>query len=160
MAKRVCAIAWSRDGSEITSIRATTARRWSAQDGAQLSRAAVATLPCDDRIGHWLADDGSIAMTNTNSMLRLWDPQTGRSFVTLAYAPAHNDAWLVVSPEGHYCGSKGVEDEIVYVAETDAGQETLSPAEFSKRFGWKNDPTHVSMLPQSASFTSGPTTRP
>jgi len=51
------------------------------------------------------------------------------------------DQWLVLGPTGHYRGSAGVEEHIVYVAQTDAGEYlTLSPAEFQKRFGWKNDP--------------------
>lgn len=29
------------------------------------------------------------------------------------------------------------------VVETDAGQELLSPEEFSAKYGWKNDPSQV-----------------
>jgi WD40 repeat protein/serine/threonine protein kinase len=46
----------------------------------------------------------------------------------------------VLSPQGHYDGDPGIAKEFVYVVETDAGQETLAPAEFTKRFGWKNNP--------------------
>jgi hypothetical protein len=58
-------------------------------------------------------------------------------------AVLRDDAWLAISPEGHYRGSPGIEAEIVYVVRTEHGQETLTPEEFSKRFGWKNDPGKV-----------------
>ena len=50
---------------------------------------------------------------------------------------------VVVSAEGHWLGTRGAEKEIVYVLQTAAGQETLTPREFYKRFGWKNDPSKV-----------------
>ena len=30
-----------------------------------------------------------------------------------------------------------------YVVRTERGQETLTPPEFARRFGWKNDPDQV-----------------
>ena len=51
--------------------------------------------------------------------------------VPVASMPTDN-GWLVISPEGHYRGSPDVEKEIVYVVQTDRGQETLSPEEFAK----------------------------
>jgi hypothetical protein len=53
-----------------------------------------------------------------------------------------------VSGNGHYLGSPGIEDQIVYVAVTEDGrQETLTPAEFATKYGWKNDPAKVKPLP-------------
>lgn len=58
-----------------------------------------------------------------------------------------DDQWLVVGPDGHYRGSKEIEEHIVYVAQIDAGHNiTLSPAEFQKRYGWKNDPAKARLL--------------
>ena len=51
--------------------------------------------------------------------------------------------YVSISPEGHWRGSPGVESELVYLVLTDHGQEMLTPAEFAKRFGWKNDPGKV-----------------
>ena len=42
--------------------------------------------------------------------------------------------------EGHYCGTSRVEPELLYVVQTDDGQETLTPEEFRKKYGWKNHP--------------------
>lgn len=57
--------------------------------------------------------------------------------------PLRNGQALVVSPEGHLRGTPRAEREIVYVVQTSAGQETLTPAEFADRFGWTNDPGKV-----------------
>lgn len=42
---------------------------------------------------------------------------------------------VVASADGHWLGTRGAEKEIVYVIKTAAGQQTLTPREFSKRFG-------------------------
>jgi WD40 repeat protein len=56
--------------------------------------------------------------------------------------------WLSLTPDGHYQGSAGIEKDIVYAATTDAGEQmALSPEEFEKRFGWKNDPSKVKLTP-------------
>jgi hypothetical protein len=48
---------------------------------------------------------------------------------------------LCIGPTGHYHGSDGVEEELHYIAQLDDGSiRTYTPAEFTKRFGWKNDP--------------------
>ncbi|HPM84001.1 MAG TPA: hypothetical protein PLF81_25015, partial [Candidatus Anammoximicrobium sp.] len=48
----------------------------------------------------------------------------------------------------------GKQEQVVaagaYVVETDQGHETMSPAEFAKRYDWKNDPSKVTMLPESS----------
>ncbi len=45
---------------------------------------------------------------------------------------------VVVSPDGKVSGSPEALDELVYVAETENGQETFTPAEFAQRFGWNS----------------------
>lgn len=54
---------------------------------------------------------------------------------------------VVVGADGHWLGTRCAEKEIVYVIKTAAGQETLTPREFYKRYGWKNDPSKV-VLPE------------
>jgi hypothetical protein len=57
--------------------------------------------------------------------------------------------YLIVTPDGRYRGSPGVEEDLVYVVLTrDGRQEMLRPADFSKRFGWKNDPSRVRQMGQ------------
>jgi hypothetical protein len=50
---------------------------------------------------------------------------------------------LALSAAGHFRATPGLERELVYVVQTDAGQETLTPPEFVTKFGWKNDPESV-----------------
>ena len=69
---------------------------------------------------------------------RLADGRLLRTILSL-----RDNQWAVLSPDGHYRGSPGVQKELVYVVQTDAGQETLTPAEFARKYGWKNDPKRV-----------------
>ena len=49
--------------------------------------------------------------------------------------------WLVLSEDGHYrAENKIVEKEVVYVVQTDEGQQMLSPQAFAAKYKWKNDP--------------------
>ena len=44
-------------------------------------------------------------------------------------------------------GGEGVDEHIVYVALFEDGrQETFTPAEFQKKFGWQNDPEQATLL--------------
>jgi serine/threonine protein kinase len=57
------------------------------------------------------------------------------------------DHWLCIGPDGHYRGSKGVESQIVYVAQLDDGSNvTYTPEEFTKQFNWKNEPTKARLM--------------
>ena len=71
----------------------------------------------------------------------VWTPQTQETLLTFAFLP--NRQHFVVHPTGHYRGSPRVERMLVYVVQTEAGQETLTPAEFTERYGWQNDPSRV-----------------
>lgn len=62
--------------------------------------------------------------------------------------PIHNGKpfdGLKTNAAGHYRVKAADEVEVVYVIQTDKGQETLTPAEFEKRTGWKNDPSKVGL---------------
>ena len=74
-------------------------------------------------------------------MLRLWDVKTGQSLGALARVA--QDQVLAVSPEGHYRGPPQLEGQLIYVVQTEHGQDLLSPEEFRTRYGWKNDPERV-----------------
>lgn len=52
-----------------------------------------------------------------------------------------DDQHLCIGPDGHYRASSGIDAQMVYVAQHDDGSiKTYTPAEFSERFGWKNEP--------------------
>ncbi|MCX7419602.1 MAG: hypothetical protein NT013_08695 [Planctomycetia bacterium] len=68
------------------------------------------------------------------------------------HPPLTGDHWLCLGPVlfffgGHYRGSPGASDQIVYVAMLpDGSQRTYTPAEFAKQFGLKNDPEKAELL--------------
>lgn len=64
---------------------------------------------------------------------------------------------VVISPEGHYRGTRRIDEHLVYVALTEDGrQETYTPAAFAAKFGWKNDPSKAYLLGESSATTPTP----
>jgi serine/threonine protein kinase/WD40 repeat protein len=74
-------------------------------------------------------------------LIRLRSLDDGRLLYTLLWL--RDDFTGVVSPEGHWRGTPDLEKELVYVVQTERGQETISPEEFAKKFGWRNDPSRA-----------------
>src|SRR5262249_16670890 len=90
----------------------------------------------------WSPDDKLLAHAGgpTCSVL-FWDSKTGKlRGKLLILGPGQG---LVINSEGHYRGTPGIENQLVYLVETDRGQETPSPKEFTKRYSWKNNPQRV-----------------
>ena len=51
---------------------------------------------------------------------------------------------LAIGADGNWIGTPGTEQAIVYQLVADDGRQlTLSPEEFTKHYGWKNDPSKV-----------------
>lgn len=66
--------------------------------------------------------------------------------IDLAGKTVHNfseDASAYNAEEGWFREPKDGKPAFVFVIQTDKGQETLTPAEFAKRTGWKNQPEKV-----------------
>jgi WD40 repeat protein len=85
--------------------------------------------------------DGNFLAFGTNRLTRLWGLPSGRLSATLACLPGNQ--WLVCTPAGHFRGSPDIEQELVYVVQTNRDREGLTPEEFTKKYGWKNDPGRV-----------------
>jgi WD40 repeat protein len=102
--------------------------------------------------------DGRLfAVTSSDSCVRIFEPRTNGLRLLFSVLDAAGTT-LVFTPDGHYAGSPGIEDDIVYVVETDQGQETLTPAEFAKKYNWKNDPSKVGLKVESSAATAPPAT--
>jgi WD40 repeat protein len=130
-------IAWLADGSIVAVTNEDrTLRVWTSAGrlGRTVKLPAIGVLSPDRRL---LASLGGSATW-------IWDVETSRCRGTLLQLL--NDRYLVISPDGHYTGSPRAERELVYVVETDQGQETLTPEEFAQRYGWKSDPARVRLL--------------
>jgi len=132
-------LGWGQDGGELLSGNAIEVCVWEAGSGKLLR-----TIPDDCGA---ISADGRLLASRGESAIRLRQTEDGtllRTIVSLC-----DKQYAAVSPEGHFRGSPDVEHEFVYVALTEAGQQiTLTPAEFAEKYGWKNDPAKVTMLPE------------
>ena len=89
-----------------------------------------------------ISPDGRFAVGVEDGMLRLSRFDNGETLLTIV--PLRDERHVVINPDGHYRGSPGAEEELVYVAMAESGEQiTLTHQEFSTRYGWKNDPTKV-----------------
>jgi WD40 repeat protein len=107
------------------------------------------------RAGQWFTSQWSAdtrrAVNVEGNAAYLWNADDGtRPGAILAL----RDAAVQVAPDGHYRVSRGrtcersfrAEQDLVYVALTDSGEQlTLSPAEFSAKYGWQNNPAKAEL---------------
>jgi formylglycine-generating enzyme required for sulfatase activity/WD40 repeat protein len=94
----------------------------------------------------FLADNRRVVFQDWNNFLTGYDAESGKRLGTLIPGLADKH-WICIGPSGHYVGSVGVSEHFVYVAMTDDGQqETYTPAEFARRYGWKNDSARARFL--------------
>lgn len=59
-----------------------------------------------------------------------------------------DEGQLALHANGHWRGSPGIEQQLLYIAVTEAGQETLTPTEFCRKYTWQNEPDQVRLLSQ------------
>jgi len=165
---------WDRDGNELDTLKTRCAPpdiSWSPDGKTMVADGWLVGAPLTLKTYSWDAETGSLRgivdlplvtasnLHNTDwahtarhgsvvaiadgGLVRLWDTTAVRPLGVLALLT--DDKSLIISPTGHYRGTPRVERELVYVVDTDEGQETLTPEEFSQKYGWKNDPTKASI---------------
>jgi WD40 repeat protein/serine/threonine protein kinase len=78
--------------------------------------------------------------------VQLWNVETGRLQGTYLHLDGEPVQHLAVSAEGQYRISAQDWRHVVYVVQTQAGQEMLTPEEMEKKYLWKNDPEKVRLL--------------
>ena len=104
------------------------------------------TLPLAGRVRvlSWSPDGQLLAAPDYGCRLRFWDMQSGELHAVLLRW--HGEEGIVVRHDGHYCVTPGVADQLVYVGQTSDGRQlTLTPDEFERQYGWKNDPSKVTL---------------
>ena len=131
-------LAWSADGKTLFSGGLSdqdvqVVKTWDASGGK--------LLKTTDGVGCSLSRDGKTVALFGAASIRLFDLESRTPLGVIVVMPVPGA--LALSPDGHFRGSSGIEDEIVYVIQTDKGQQTLTPAEFAARYHWTNDPSKV-----------------
>jgi WD40 repeat protein/serine/threonine protein kinase len=92
----------------------------------------------------WLSSD-IIAGGGADGSLRFWDAKTGRQVgVLLEFREGRH---VLISADGHYRGTPGVETTLVYVVQRDDGaQALLTETQMRDTYRWKNQPENVVLL--------------
>jgi hypothetical protein len=82
------------------------------------------------------------------NVVRFWNATTGlhQGSLMILLDGSNKRCVLTVSPEGHWCGSEGVEKLFVYPAKNKERTMDYALQEFAEKFQWKNDPSKVRML--------------
>jgi WD40 repeat protein len=134
------AIEFSSDGKRLTTLTAANVlQQWDLE----------LEMPVAEHRGHLVdsehlafsAHSDTVASAAPGSAVHLWRGSTGNPIAALVFL---DQDLLYLSPEGHYLTVPEVEEDLVYVVQTDDGQQlTLTPVEFSEQYGWKNDPSMV-----------------
>ena len=140
-AKGTLAVAWPQMWWKRPSLAIWDAAR----DKPRICRMPI--MPCNQhpRIC-WSPDGSMIGMVTGDAIARVWDPVADRLLAGLAMLGTEGDASLAFSGDGHFRILGDLRDDIVYVVQTDQGEQlTLSGEEFTVKYGWKNDPAKVSL---------------
>jgi WD40 repeat protein len=94
----------------------------------------------------WAKDGRILVAGGDDGTIRAWDADNGfQDYLVLIPLWGSLAAGVSVNPEGDYRGPPGVAGHLVYVVETEAGQQTLSPRVFANRHGWFNQPWQVGL---------------
>ena len=109
----------------------------------------------------WLPDSRRLVIGNDDHVnLHGFDVQTGRRLGVLLPSLPDNQ-YICIGPDGHYRGSKRIDEHIVYVAmHEDGSQVTYTPQEFREKFGWQNDPNKARFLALDPPNATPPNDRP
>ena len=132
---------WLDDGKTLALACGGRFAVWDTSSGKRGRR--VPTVAFDSSYRD-ISPDGRVVAFQGLGMIRLESLEDGRAIRTLL--PLRDDEYAVLSPDGHVRGSARSGKQFVYVVLTDAGEQlTLTPAEFFKKYGWKNDPSKVNL---------------
>jgi len=138
------AVAWSPDGKTIAAGEGGSPMNgrasvllWSAARGRPLPPLGAHSAGVHS-LG-W-SRDSKLLLSACERVARLWDFPGRRPFTTIL--PTGPSSGVAIGGSGHFRASGEFDpaEDVVYAAVTADGQETFTPAEFQRKFGWRNDP--------------------
>lgn len=134
-------IVWAPDGQLIALQEGRQIELWDPADFRRVRTLDGLCLPYVEA-NAW-SPDGKVMAGFAEATVTIWETDTGRRRGVLV--PGADG--LTISADGHYRGGPQVERQIVMVVHKDDGSsEVLEPAEFERKYRWKNDPDRVHLL--------------
>ncbi len=86
----------------------------------------------------WNGSGAKIGASLTTRTVLFWNTQSKQR----QGAFVGTDQWLAaITAKGHFGATPGVGNDLVYVALTESGLETIEPKAFVAKYAWKNNPT-------------------
>jgi WD40 repeat protein len=129
-------LCWSADGNTLTaSTSEGPLQEWDVAAG-QPGRTVEGVGP------GWLSPDGRFLARVLANSVRFVETATGRGRGALLLLD-DKDQWAAIAADGHFRATEALGDDVIYVVQTEAGQQPLTPVEFRQKYGWKNDPNRV-----------------
>jgi WD40 repeat protein len=142
--KGLSAIRWSPDGKTVAALEqddAPSLHTWDPGTGKRLRSTPLGWLGGGVLAAAWSPDGRVLARRNGRGEIQLWDDLGCLRGVLLPGEPFQQ---LAITADGHYRGTPRVERDIrMVVQKRDGTSETLTPAEFEQKYGFKNDPEKI-----------------
>jgi hypothetical protein len=138
----VSALAWRTDGQTVAALGANhTVCFWDVGSGA-----LVGTSPALPGSGWFSPDARMLATRGDQTAVQIGETETGRVRGALVMLrPGQPGDFLAITPDGHYRGNAALDRDLVFIVQTEGGQEMLFADEFAQKHGWKNDPEQVQL---------------
>ena len=121
-----------------------TVRRWKLGTGT--IKSTYSGLSFSNRV--FSSNRNSLALGYAGAVWLLDLETEMRSGAVICDPLAKDKRAIVIAPSGHYkISPTSGESDLRYIAKTDSGEQlTLTPTEFTEKYGWKNDPSQVNLL--------------
>jgi WD40 repeat protein len=134
------ALDWSADSKTLASAgNDGMIRLWKGKSGELLATLAGHVGPI--RSLAWSRHNKLLASAGQDGTIRLWTPDPAAADLLLI--PLRIGKGVTLSSDGHWACEPGFESQLVYVVQTEQGQQTLIAQDFAHGYNWQNDPTRA-----------------